>query len=71
MQFAAFTRRTFLTVSFPGVLSLPMAAQTNRSTAAVPSLHTSEETAARTSEPLQLTDIGDRQMNHACLALPN
>jgi hypothetical protein len=34
MQFAAFTRRTFLTVSFPGVLFLPIAAQTNRSAAA-------------------------------------
>jgi hypothetical protein len=35
MQFAAFTKRTFLTASFLGVLSLPIAAQTSRSTAAV------------------------------------
>jgi|HubBroStandDraft_6_1064221.scaffolds.fasta_scaffold25512_8 hypothetical protein len=35
MQLAAFTRRTFLTFSFPGVLSLPIAAQTSGSTAAV------------------------------------
>jgi hypothetical protein len=34
MQFAAFTKRTFLTVSFRGILSLPIA-QTSRSTAAV------------------------------------
>jgi hypothetical protein len=36
-----------------------------------PSLHNSEETAPRTSEPLQLTDIEGRQMDHAGLALPN
>jgi hypothetical protein len=35
MQSAAFKQRTFLTVSFPGVPSLPIAAQTSRSTAAV------------------------------------
>jgi hypothetical protein len=35
MQFAAFTKRTFLTVSFLKVLSLPISAQTSRSTAAV------------------------------------
>jgi ABC-type sugar transport system substrate-binding protein len=35
MQFAAFTKRTFLTVSFPAVFSLPITAQASRSTAAV------------------------------------
>ncbi len=35
MQFAAFTKRTFLTISFLRVLSLPIAAQASRSTAAV------------------------------------
>jgi hypothetical protein len=35
MQFAAFTERTFLTVSFLGVLSLTIAVKTSRSTAAV------------------------------------
>ena len=35
MQFAAFIKRTFLIVSFLGILSFPLAAQPNRSTAAV------------------------------------
>jgi hypothetical protein len=36
MQFAAFTQRTFLIASFLRVLSLPIAAETSRSTAARP-----------------------------------
>jgi hypothetical protein len=35
MQFAAFTKRTLLTVSFLGVLCFPVAAQSSRPTAAV------------------------------------
>jgi hypothetical protein len=35
MQFAVFIKRTFLIVSLLGILSLPLAAQTSRSTAAV------------------------------------
>jgi hypothetical protein len=35
MQFAAFTKRTFLIVSFLGILSFPLAAQPKRSAAAV------------------------------------
>jgi hypothetical protein len=48
MQFAIFTRRTFLTVSFPGVLSLPIAAQTICLTS------------PRMSVPLQLTVTEDK-----------